>query len=70
MINSIHFHFHFHLFYFLDLELGFNIMSHSTITSHDHMIMCHIEHCRRFQNNNVIPHVTVCLDCQKRRKWT
>jgi len=59
IVNSIYFHFH--LFYFLDLGLVFSIISHVTVTnyhtsvtSHGHTIMCHIEYHRRFQNNNVI----------------
>ena len=50
-------------FSFPDLRLGISVTLHNMtlyhiyITCHSHIIICHIEKCRRFWNNDIMPYV-------------
>ena len=58
---SFSFSFPFKNVLFLSLKLGVNVILHITVAYlsqfYGHMITCHIEHCKRFWNDNVIPYI-------------
>ena len=47
------------LYFFLIFIFIFNLFSYFKLRdkSYNHIIICYIEECRRFQNNNIIQHV-------------
>ena len=67
-VDSVYFHFysyfyfHFHFISILNLGLEISMISHITVMHQSHVTVTHhIEHHRRFQNNNNILHTHVSL---------